>query len=83
VVISSEGRGRLKSLELERNKLLLEEEARWRLKSRTLWIQCGDSNTKYFHHFASYRRNKIFLWEIKDDPGNVHQGQEAIKGEEK
>jgi hypothetical protein len=82
-VLNSEGRKCLKALEQERNKLFFEEEARWRLKSRALWIKSGDNNTKYFHHFASYRRNNFFLWEIKDDQGNVHQGHEALKGEAK
>jgi hypothetical protein len=27
------------------------------------------------------RRNKKFLWEIRDEDGNVHTGQEAIKKE--
>jgi hypothetical protein len=74
---------RLKLLESERNKLLMEEEERWRLKSRATWIQCGDKNTKYFHNFASHRRNKKHLWEIKDDQDQVHHGQEAIKMEAK
>jgi hypothetical protein len=34
---------------------------------------------KFFHRFASYRRNKKHLWEIKDDSGCVHSGQENIK----
>jgi hypothetical protein len=72
---------RLKTLEAERNKLLLAEEERWRLKSRATWIQCGDKNTKYFHRFSSYRRNKKHLWEVKDESDQVHYGQEAIKDE--
>jgi hypothetical protein len=81
--LSSEGGGRLKLLESERNKMIMEEEARWRLKSRALWIQCGDNNSKYFHHFTSYRRNKKYLWEIQDDQGHFHQGQDALKKEAK
>jgi hypothetical protein len=72
---------RLKKLELDRNSYLMEEEARWRLKSRAIWIKNGDKNTKYFHHYASFRRNKKHLWEIMDDRGQSHQGQEAIKSE--
>jgi hypothetical protein len=58
---------RLKLLEHDRNKLLLAEEERWRLKSRALWIKSGDKNTKFFHHYASYRWNKKHIWEVKDD----------------
>jgi hypothetical protein len=61
----------------------MEEEECWRLKSRATWIKSGDKNTKYFHSFASHRRNKKYLWEIKDDEGQVHLGQEAIKREAK
>jgi hypothetical protein len=45
-ILTSEEGGHLKLLELERNKLMLEEEAHWRLKSIATWIQCGDRNTK-------------------------------------
>jgi hypothetical protein len=59
----------------------LAEEEHWRLKSRATWIKSGDKNTKYFHHFASYRWNKKHIWEVKDDSGQVHYGQDAIKME--
>jgi hypothetical protein len=72
---------RLMFLESERNKFLLEEEERWRQKSRAIWIKSGDKNTKFFHRFASYRRNKKHIWEIKDEAGLVHSGQEALKDE--
>jgi hypothetical protein len=38
----------LKGLELERNLLLLKDEATWRQRCRTTWLKCGDLNTKYF-----------------------------------
>jgi len=69
----------LKYLENERNKLFLAEEERWRQKSRATWIKSGDKNTKYFHHFASYRWNKRHLWEVKDEAGQAHYGHDAIK----
>jgi hypothetical protein len=41
----------------------------------------GDKNTKFFHKYASYRRNKKHIWEVKDESDQVFIGQEAIKGE--
>jgi hypothetical protein len=70
-----------KHLEGVRNKLLLDEEERWRQKSRATWIKSGDKNTKFFHRFASYRRNKKYLWEITDEDGHLHTDQEVIKSE--
>jgi hypothetical protein len=72
---------RLKALETERNRMLVAKEELWRQKSRATWILSGDRNTKYFHRFASFRRNKKHLWEVKDDSDHVHTGQEAIKAE--
>jgi len=65
----------LYTLESERKKLLLAEEERWRHKSKAIWIKIGDKNTKFFHRFASYRRNKKYTWEVKDDNGSIHLGQ--------
>jgi hypothetical protein len=69
----------LKCLETERNLLLLKEEALWRQQCRANWIKCGDLNTKYFHHFASSCRNKKHIWEIVDEAGTHHRGQQALK----
>jgi hypothetical protein len=72
---------KLSKLELKETDILLAEEESWRQKSRAIWIKSGDRNTKFFHLYASHRRNKKFIWEINDEKGNVHSGQQAIKEE--
>jgi hypothetical protein len=46
-----------------------------------IWIQSGDQNTKFFHQFASYRRNRKHVCEIIDDTGKLHSGQMELKAE--
>ena len=48
------------------NLLLAREEKISRLNSRALWLEAGDKNTKYFHRFASHRRNINTILEIQD-----------------
>jgi hypothetical protein len=71
----------LKNLEQSRNKYLKEKEELWRQRSRAIWIKSGDQNTKFFHNFANFRRNRKFVWEIRDDLGILHSGQEDLKTE--
>jgi hypothetical protein len=68
-------------LETDRNIIQNSQEDRWRLKSRVLWIQSGDKNTRFFHQFANQRRISKHLWEIKDELGHLHTGQVAISRE--
>jgi len=70
---------RLHCLEEARNKILHEDEERWRIKSRMLWLARGDENTRYFHRVASSRRAKKHLWDIKDKHGTIHHSQADIK----
>jgi hypothetical protein len=55
----------LKCLENKRNEWLKKEEVEWRLKSRALWLQAGDNNTKKIHHYTNHCRNVNTIWEIK------------------
>jgi hypothetical protein len=44
---SREAREELVQVELRRRSILAEKEALWRLKSRAIWLACGDENTKF------------------------------------
>lgn len=47
-----------------------------KLKSRLKWIELGDSDTKFFHSFASTRRNFNAIWPLQDENG-VWQNKES------
>jgi hypothetical protein len=68
----------IKLLEKKISKILLAEEELWRQRSRAIWLQKGDQNTKFFHQYVNHRRNHKAIWEIKDENDNLHSGQEAL-----
>jgi hypothetical protein len=45
------------NLEHERNKLLQANEEQWRQHNSAIWLESGDQNTKFFHHYANHSRN--------------------------
>lgn len=45
------------------------EEEYWRTKSRILWLQAGDKNTKYFHAKTKQRRSYNRILHIQDEAG--------------
>jgi hypothetical protein len=51
----------------------------WRIKSRAVWIELGDENMKYFHHFANHRKNHNTIWELQniDKEPSLHRGWEG------
>ena len=49
---------KLKSLESEYRSFLIHEEITWRLKSRVIWLNEGDKNTRFFLNFASSKRRE-------------------------
>jgi hypothetical protein len=68
----------LHTLEATRLHILQAEEKRWRLKSCALWLSSGDSNTRFFHRFASHRRNKKLIWDIEVENGSTAHRLEDI-----
>eukprot|EP00253_Pinus_taeda_P003096 PITA_03096 len=56
-----------------------EEEIKWRIKSRQLWLKEGDKNTAYFHKQAIARKPRNNVSAINDSEGNHYNNQEDIK----
>ena len=51
----------------EYNTVLHQEYLFWRLKSRIMWLNCGDANNKYFHLKTIQRRSHSWVVTLKDD----------------
>lgn len=47
------------------------EEEFWRTKSRILWLQAGDKNTKFFHNKTRQRRHYNKIIHVQDDQGKL------------
>ena len=68
-LLSQEDKDMLIRLEGRRNTLLLEREETWRLKSREIWLDCGDDNTNKFHAYARGRKAANIVWSLPDEQG--------------
>ena len=53
----------------EYNTAFHQEYLFWRLKSRIMWLNYGDANTKYFHLKTIQRRSQSRVITLKDDTG--------------
>jgi hypothetical protein len=66
---SDSSRDNLKRLEARHRQLLADQEATWRLKSRAIWLENGDENTKFFQAYAKGRKEANTIWSLKDQEG--------------
>jgi len=64
-----EDRDKLAGLTYRKDHLLKLQETTWRLKSRALWLEAGDHNTKFFHSYASQRHVNNTIWELENCRG--------------
>jgi hypothetical protein len=78
IFATTESKINLLHLEKRRNKLLKEKEESWRLKSRAIWLESGDENTKFFQAFAKGRKNINTIWQLKDSAGNLETTFEGM-----
>jgi hypothetical protein len=69
----------LRSLKQRKDKILEMEESTWRLRSRAIWIEKGDKNTKFFHKYATHRRSQNTIWDISDEEGCTKSTDNDIK----
>ncbi|CAL1352559.1 unnamed protein product [Linum trigynum] len=67
----------IKGLESQLSAAYLQEEAYWKQKSRTTWLQKGDSNTNYFHITTTQRRRHNLIEVLRDDSGTPHFDESA------
>ena len=65
--LTQEDREKLYSLEASRTKILKERQEILRLKSRAIWMESGDDNTKFFQAFAKGRKQQNTIWELKKE----------------
>eukprot|EP00253_Pinus_taeda_P033452 PITA_33452 len=67
--ISQACKDRILHLENLQNKILLDKEEEWRLKSRAIWLKAGDENTSFFHNYSKGRKSANTIWSLKDEEG--------------
>ena len=70
------------NLQSQWEDLCAREEMYWRQKSRELWLQDGDRNTKFFHNSAKQKRINSTIFHIKDaTSGDLLTNEELIRNE--
>ena len=70
-----------KNLQEQWEELCSREEMYWRQKSRELWLQDGDRNTKFFHNSAKQKRTNNTNFHIKDASGTLLTNENLIRSE--
>lgn len=71
ITLPSEERGKL-------DELLVHEEVYWKQRAKSFWLLEGDSNSRYFHAFATSRKKKNKLTQLRDENGEVFTKHEDM-----
>ena len=69
----------VQALKREINELHTREEIMWNQRSKVMWLQHGDKNTKFFHATTSQRRRKNRIGGLIDDTGTWHEDKEITE----
>jgi len=77
--LSQENKKHESDLYLQLCRANREEELKWRLKSRQLWLQGGDKNSAFFHKQTTTRKIRNNVNSILDVEGNRQNTQDGIR----
>lgn len=68
---SVDDRAHLIELENQKARILKEREESSRLKSKAIWLQAGDDNTRFFQNYAKGRKVSNTIWNLPLPDGGV------------
>lgn len=66
---NSRNLGEIRRLQEEIEKILEQEDTKWKQRAKLNWYKHGDRNTSYFHAWATQRRNMSRIVRIHDATG--------------
>ncbi|GAU40809.1 hypothetical protein TSUD_397930 [Trifolium subterraneum] len=69
----------IKGKEMELDDILECEEMWWSQRSRALWLEHGDKNTKYLHMKVNIRKTKNTIETIRDSQGQIQHEASKIE----
>lgn len=73
-----EGREKERVLKAEINRLLEQEELKWKQLAKEEWLRHGDKNIKYFHECAT-QRSRNLISQIRNEEGSLCSTTAAIE----
>ena len=78
--MNQDSKDTLVRLQSRRNTILLDMEETWILKSKAIWLECGDENTNFFHSYARGRKALNTIWSLENSLGRRLESFEDLAG---
>ena len=79
VILSLYESTQLSILNSRKDSLLNHQILTWKLKNRFDWINEGDANMKFFHSYASAKRNSKSIWGLQNQHGEMIEDIDQLK----
>ena len=82
-ILSTDESDLLVDLKKHKDDIISMEFASIWLKSQAIWMALGDTNSKFFHQYASAHQNFNTVWDLEDHLGNPITNEDALLAEGK